>query len=159
MPNAFLTGQAIYLRPLELGDAPLLAQWFNDPEFIRTLRRYLPMTLLEEEAFLRKLAENEDPVIFGIGIGEKNCWGQGYGTEATRLVVDYAFRTLNLNRVSLEVYEYNPRGLHVYEKVGFRLEGRLRQDTFRDGRYWDTLILGILREEWMSAAGQASAST
>jgi len=186
MPNAFLTGQAVYLRPLELSDAPLLVPWFNDPEVIRTLRRYRPMNLPEEEAFIRRLAENDDLIAlgivirqtdqligstglhqfnwrcrhaaFGISIGEKSCWGCGYGTEATRLMVEYAFLTLNLNRVSLEVYEYNPRGLHIYEKIGFRQEGRLRQDTFRDGRYWDTIVMGILRDEWLSGPGRTSAS-
>jgi RimJ/RimL family protein N-acetyltransferase len=54
-------------------------------------------------------------------------------------------------RVWLEVYEYNKRGLRVYENVGFRVEGRLRQDTFREGRYWDTILMGILREEWQPA--------
>jgi RimJ/RimL family protein N-acetyltransferase len=85
---------------------------------------------------------------FGIVIGEKDFWGKGLGSEATRLVVGYAFGTLNLNRVWLEVYEYNPRAARVYEKAGFRVEGRLRQDTFRDSRYWDTLVMGILRDEW-----------
>ena len=79
---------------------------------------------------------------------DKGSWGQGYGTEATRLVVQHAFATLNLNRVWLEVYEYNPRGLRAYEKVGFRKEGVKRQDNYRAGRYWDTIVMAILREEW-----------
>jgi RimJ/RimL family protein N-acetyltransferase len=85
---------------------------------------------------------------FGIFLGPREEWGQGHGTEATRLLLDYAFATLNLNRVWLQVYEYNERGLRAYEKVGFRREGVLRQDTFRDGRYWDTVVMGLLRQEW-----------
>ena len=85
---------------------------------------------------------------FGITIGCKDAWGKGHGTEATRLVVGHAFQVLNLNRVWLYVYEFNPRGIRVYEKVGFRTEGRLRQDAFRDGRYWDTIVMGLLRDEW-----------
>src|SRR5262249_7129357 len=61
----------------------------------------------------------------------------------------------NLNRVWLHVYEYNARAIGVYEKVGFRIEGRLRQDTFRDGGYWDTVVMGILHEEWQAAGGPA----
>jgi RimJ/RimL family protein N-acetyltransferase len=55
---------------------------------------------------------------------------------------------LNLHRVWLHVYEFNPRAVRVYEKVGFRHEGRLRQAIFHDGRYWDTLVMGLLHAEW-----------
>jgi RimJ/RimL family protein N-acetyltransferase len=85
---------------------------------------------------------------FGIVLGDKSTWDKGHGTTVTRLMVDYAFATLNMNRVWLHVYEYNPRGVHVYEKVGFRVEGRLRQETYRNGRYWDVIVMGLLREEW-----------
>jgi RimJ/RimL family protein N-acetyltransferase len=88
-------------------------------------------------------------------LGEPEEWGKGYGSEATRLVLRYAFETLNLNRVWLHVYEYNERGLRAYEKAGFRREGRLRQEMFRDGRYWDTIVMGILRDEWLAARPQA----
>ena len=81
-------------------------------------------------------------------LATRRAWGKGYGTEATRLMVAHAFETLNLNRVWLTVYEYNPRGVRAYEKAGFRLEGRLRQDCFREGRYWDALFMAILREDW-----------
>ena len=67
--------------------------------------------------------------------------------EATGLIIRHAFQTLNFNRLWLHVFEYNARGIRVYEKLGFRIEGRLRQDTFREGRYWDTLVMGVLREE------------
>src|SRR5262249_47639304 len=92
---------------------------------------------------------------FGIVIGEKEAWGRGYGTEATALLVRHAFETLNLNRVWLHVFEDNERGIRAYEKVGFQKEGRLRQDTFREGRYWDTFVMGILREEWQASRRQA----
>src|SRR5262249_50692365 len=88
---------------------------------------------------------------FGITIGDKSAWGKGHGTEATRLILELAFGTLNLNRVFLHVYEYNERARHVYEQIGFRVEGRLRQDVFHAGRYWDTIVMGILREEWRGA--------
>ena len=87
----------------------------------------------------------------GLLVGDRASWGQGYGTEATRLLVRDAFETWNLNRVWLHVYEFNERALHIYQKVGFRTEGRLRQETFRAGHYWDTLVMGLLREEWKGA--------
>jgi RimJ/RimL family protein N-acetyltransferase len=174
--NPFLIGSKVYLRPLDLADAPILTRWLNDPEVTKYLLMYRPLTLFAEEAHLRKISESEHDIVlcimardpeqfigvtglhqldvrnrhvqFGIVVGEKSAWDKGYGTEATRLMVRYAFETLNLNRVSLRVYEYNERAVRVYEKVGFRVEGRLRQETFRDGRYWDTSLMAVLREEW-----------
>lgn len=85
----------------------------------------------------------------GIGIGERDYWGKGYGTDAMKLVVQYVFEELSLQRVSLGLHEYNARALKSYEKVGFRLEGRTRQDVLREGRYTDTLWMGVLRDEWL----------
>jgi RimJ/RimL family protein N-acetyltransferase len=84
----------------------------------------------------------------GIGLGERSFWGQGYGSDALEVLLRYAFRQLNLRRVSLTVFEYNPRAIHTYEKAGFQHEGRLRQWLNRDGRRWDMLMMGILRPEW-----------
>ena len=85
---------------------------------------------------------------FGILIGEKTFWNNGYGSKATQLALKHGFETLNLNRISLQVFETNPRAIHVYEKIGFILEGKLRQRTYRNGHYIDTLIMSILRSEW-----------
>lgn len=84
----------------------------------------------------------------GIGLGERQYWGQGYGSDALEILLRYAFRELGLRRVSLTVFEYNPRAIHTYEKAGFQNEGRLRQWLNRDGRRWDLLVMGILRQEW-----------
>jgi RimJ/RimL family protein N-acetyltransferase len=177
MKNPFLIGTNVYLRPLERADAPRIVPWFNDPEVTATLERYRPLDLQEEEAFIERAYRSEhdlplgialretdqligvtglhqiDPrnrhATFGICIGEKSEWGKGHGTEVTALMVAYAFRELNLNRVWLRVYEQNRSGIRAYEKVGFRREGVLRQDRFHEGRYWDTFVLGILRQEWL----------
>jgi RimJ/RimL family protein N-acetyltransferase len=87
----------------------------------------------------------------GISLGEREFWGRGYGTDAMRVLLGYAFQELNLHRVSLNVFDYNPRAIRSYEKVGFRHEGRVRQALKRDGRRWDMLFMGILREEWQLA--------
>jgi RimJ/RimL family protein N-acetyltransferase len=178
MHHAYLIGKAIYLRPLEPSEAPAVAPWFNDQEVIRFTTRWRPLTVVEEEEYIRKHLGSEAAVMFaialkesdrligvtglhqidsrnrvasfGILIGEKDAWNEGHGTEATRLVVQYAFDTVNLHRVWLHVSEFNPRGVRAYEKAGFRHEGRLRQDHFREGRYWDTLVMGVLRDEWRS---------
>lgn len=175
MQNAFLIGERIYLRPLELGDAATITPWFNDQAVIRHLLRHQPMSVRAEEEWLAKAGQGDDVILgivlkdgdrligstglhkfdwrcrhaaFGIVIGIQEEWGKGYGTEATKLIVRHGFETLNLNRIWLEVYEYNQRGQHAYEKAGFQLEGRWRQHTFRDGRYWDVLLMGVLRDEW-----------
>jgi len=84
----------------------------------------------------------------GIGIGDPEYRGNGYGTDAMRVILHYAFTELNLHRVSLDVFEYNPRAIRSYEKAGFVVEGRQRQALNRDGRRWDVIYMGILREEW-----------
>jgi len=89
----------------------------------------------------------------GIGIGERDYWGKGYGTDTMRLILRFAFMELNLHRVTLDVFEYNSRAIRSYEKAGFRHEGRQRQFLFRNGKRWDLLEMGILREEWLKMNG------
>ena len=84
----------------------------------------------------------------GIFIGDKSCWDQGYGTQVMRLLLRHGFNTLNLNRVLLEVYENNPRAIRAYEKAGFVHEGRKRQGMYKDGKYFDVLLMSVLRAEW-----------
>jgi RimJ/RimL family protein N-acetyltransferase len=88
----------------------------------------------------------------GIGLGEREFWGKGYGTDAMRLILRYAFTELNLRRVSLNVFGYNQRGIRSYEKCGFKHEGAVRQWLHRDGQRWDLVHMGILREEFLNNA-------
>jgi len=85
---------------------------------------------------------------FGIMIGDKNYWNQGFGTEAVRLLCQHGFNTLNLNRIYLRVLESNPRAIHAYEKAGFAHEGRQRQAEFRDGKYINMLVMSMLKDEY-----------
>ena len=84
---------------------------------------------------------------FGIVIGEKRFWNQGYGTEAVNLLVRFGFQTLNLHRIMLRVDANNPRAIRAYEKAGFIHEGRLRDAEFKDGKYHDLLLMSILDHE------------
>jgi len=84
----------------------------------------------------------------GIGIGEREFWGRGYGTDMMKLCQRYVFDELGMERLSLGLHEYNPRALRSYEKCGFRLEGRTRRELLREGKRYDSLWMGILREEW-----------
>jgi RimJ/RimL family protein N-acetyltransferase len=179
MKNPFLIGERVYLRPLERGDAASFVPWVNDGDVRRTLLFHRPLNLAQEEEFIDRVSQGQQDVVFGIAlkkddrlignialhrvqsrnrsagfgimIGDKTEWNKGYATEATRLIVAYGFRTLNLNRIWLHVYEDNHGGKRAYEKVGFLVEGTLRQDNYREGRYWDTIVMGILREEWERA--------
>ncbi len=176
MKNPYLIGQALYLRPVERADAPLLQGWINNPDITRTILSRPPINLQAEEEYIDRVTRSEHDLVllivlretdrpigavglhqidfrnrhacFGITLGEPSEWGKGHGTEATRLIVAHAFETLNLNRLWLQVYEYNERALRCYERVGFKKEGVLRQENYREGRYWDTLVMGILRSEW-----------
>ena len=85
----------------------------------------------------------------GLGIGETEYWGKGYGTDVMSVLLRYAFTEVNLQRVTLSVFEYNARAIRSYEKAGFRHEGRLRKVLNKDGKRWDMLYMGILREEWL----------
>ena len=176
MKNPFLIGERIYLRPLEREDAAIFVPWINDQEITRTLVVYRPMNRDNEEEFIARASKEQGGFVFGIAlkkddrligntafhavhskdrnagfgilIGDKTEWDRGYGTEATALMARYGFETLNLNRIWLHVYEYNPRGRRAYEKVGFRVEGTLRKHCYREGRYWDVIVMGLLRDEW-----------
>jgi len=85
----------------------------------------------------------------GITIGEKEYQSKGYGTEAMELIVDYGFKTVNLNRIQLRVYEFNSRAINSYNKIGFVEEGRMRQAIFINGKYHDVIFKSILQEEWL----------
>jgi RimJ/RimL family protein N-acetyltransferase len=90
----------------------------------------------------------------GIGIGERDFWSKGYGTDMMNVCLRYAFLELGVQRVSLGLHEYNPRALRSYEKAGFVLEGRTRKDVLREGKRTDTFWMGILREEWLQKNGE-----
>jgi RimJ/RimL family protein N-acetyltransferase len=85
----------------------------------------------------------------GLGIGETEYWNKGYGTDIMNVLLRYAFTEINLRRVTLGVFEYNPRAIRSYEKVGFQHEGRRRLALNREGKRWDAVYMGILREEWL----------
>jgi RimJ/RimL family protein N-acetyltransferase len=92
---------------------------------------------------------NHGDTLMVIAIGEREYWGKGYGTDTLNTLLRYAFLELNLRRVSLIVFEYNGRAQRSYEKAGFVQEGRIRGAMLREGKRWDWLIMGVLREDWL----------
>jgi RimJ/RimL family protein N-acetyltransferase len=150
---------SVYFRlldsdPAHLWSAKMLKGWFE-----KDIDAFMPDHL---DFAIRTLAEdkligfiafdgvnwiNRDSYV-AIGIGEPDFWSKGYGSDAMRLMLRYGFTELNLHRISLTVFEQNPRGIRSYEKCGFKHEGRIREFLLRDGRRSDMLHMGILRQEW-----------
>jgi [ribosomal protein S5]-alanine N-acetyltransferase len=81
-------------------------------------------------------------------LGAKSRWGQGIGRTVTQAVVEYGFQMLNLNRIELKVLEDNQRAMRLYQHLGFREEGALRQAQYKEGRYLNVVMMGLLREEY-----------
>jgi diamine N-acetyltransferase len=86
--------------------------------------------------------------IFYIAIADMENRSKGIGTEATKLIMNYAFDTLNLNRVQLHVAVENEKAIAVYKKTGFEIEGTLRQAMFRDSKYHDFYVMGLLKDDF-----------
>jgi RimJ/RimL family protein N-acetyltransferase len=149
-----------YSRLLDNDPAHVASIWATRKWIERTAEELLP----NETFFMVQTLENNILIGFvglfgiewshgdawvGIGIGDRQYWGKGYGTDAMRVILRYAFTEMNLQRITLGVFEYNQRAIRSYQKAGFSIEGRLRQYIHREGRYWDEIIMGILREDWM----------
>jgi len=176
--GSLFTGQLVRMAAKQAEDTKAFARWSEDPEYLRLLFRDPAVPRSPEsfedkkddkhhhdgrhfEFTFRTLADDKF-IGFGglnvswanqgaslwIGIGEPDYRGKGYGSDAMRLLVNYAFRELGLYRVGLEVFGYNTRAIHVYEKLGFVYEGAQREALYREGQRYDTLSMSILRPEW-----------
>jgi RimJ/RimL family protein N-acetyltransferase len=176
--NMFLDSDNIYLRTLERDDLDLFWQWFADREVIRysmgmlifpfskaETQEWLEQTVHDKQVLSLGIVEKASDQLIGyagitsisninrsgeyyIFIGNKGSWGKGYGTEVTRLIVNYGFRSLNLHRIMLTVFASNTAGIRVYTKAGFTEEGLMRQANYREGIYHDVIVMSILRPEW-----------
>lgn len=172
-----ILGERVRLRALEPSDAEGVSVWYRDHEFSVLDGNIYGESLESLRAFLKSVAspsyadaafgiENEEGVLigmvrlkrgrpedrradFGIAI-ERAYWSRGYGTDATRTVLRFAFEEMNLHRISLTVLDYNARAQRCYEKCGFRIEGRLRRSRFRAGRWCDEIVMGILQDEFVA---------
>jgi RimJ/RimL family protein N-acetyltransferase len=173
-----LRGTKLRLAALSQDDAPRIARWCEDTGYLRLqdTNRAVPKSVAQIEAELEQFNGSADVIVFGIrtrtedeligllgfyeiewsnqvawlgmGIGDRNAWGKGYGTEALRLGLQYAFDELNLHRLTLTVIDYNTRAIALYEKAGFRQEGVFREFGQRDGKRYDMYLYGLLRPEW-----------
>ena len=85
----------------------------------------------------------------GIAIHNPKCWNKGYGQETMNLLLSFAFKNLNLNRVELHTFDFNKRAQKCYLKVGFKEVGKRRKASYIDGDYHDDIIMDILKDEWL----------
>ena len=175
-----IQGKRLTLRAIERDDLPRYVVWLNDLEVIHHLKTYPPMNLEDETDWyesqrkdgstlnlaivvsdeerhigsvsLMKINQREQNAELGIMIGDKTCWGQGYGREAIQLLLRYGFTTLNLHRIYLRVDASHTPAIRCYLSCGFVEEGRLRDVVFRQGRFEDQLIMSVLRPEYLTVA-------
>lgn len=177
MPTVdYLFDDAVALCPIEDADVPAMQRWVNDQAVLHYLGFFSGMSEAQEQSWLDHMRKSSTDTVFairlrrdnrhigssglhgissrerhaefGISIGERDCWDQGYGTAAARLVIDYGFNRLNLHRIFLRVFSHNERGIASYRKLGFVEEGRLRQHQWREDGWVDTVYMGLLREEF-----------
>ncbi|MBN2080829.1 GNAT family N-acetyltransferase [bacterium] len=172
----YLYDETVTLTPLGPDHVPVMTRWVNDQAVLYNLAMLGGMAEDEEHDWLNRTRSSQRDLVlgivrrsdsryignvglhgispenqtaeYGIMIGERDCWGQGLGTAAGRLMLDHGFNRLNLRRIFLRVLDFNQRGTKSYEKLGFQFEGRQRQQVFREGRYFDMLYMGLMREEF-----------
>ena len=175
-----LFGELINLRPIVKADAAEMFKTLSDEESMRLTGTQANFTFAQVESFCARLFEDPDrldyaitlktdPTYIGevvlndidwtnksasfrIALGATRHFGKGYGSEATRLLIDHGFRVLGLHRIELEVYDFNPRARHVYEKIGFVREGVRRDVLLWDGRYHSAIIMSILAPEYFASS-------
>jgi RimJ/RimL family protein N-acetyltransferase len=182
MDKNLFRGELVQLTAARPGDAEVMAQWSENSAYLRLVdtdyARPRPARDFEDKAEAGPDARNaiefriravSDGRLLGfvalhnlewhnqtgelsIGIGDPNDWNRGYGTEALRLTLRYAFTELNLFRVGLNTIAYNQRAIRAYEKVGFVREGVWRSFGLRDGQRYDVIMMSILRDEWRESA-------
>lgn len=184
---AVVAGRIVTLRRHRPENLATISRWYRDPELTRLTRystRPMPQDEIDRFFQARLLAPgsvaygihetatdrliglttfssldgDNGSVLFHITIGEHDAWGRGFGTEATQLMLWLAFERMGLHRVGLSVFAFNERAIRSYTKAGFTQEGRLRSAIARDGAWWDEILMGILREEWLAlrAAGRTT---
>jgi ribosomal-protein-alanine N-acetyltransferase len=177
-----LTGTKVRLRAFHTSDRDAFDRIESDPEARQLLEDGIPFppTARDSDAFLDKVSANgpiflfaverlEDGVFIGtiagfkvnwknrhitVGISlDRSVWGQGCGTDAMKILVGVIFTEMNLHKVKLNVIANNPRAIRSYEKVGFQVDGHLRDDIFRAGKYFDLIEMSLLRRDWLAAQG------
>lgn len=176
-----LRGEKVRLTAVTSNDLPAITRWWDDADFLRLyntapaaprnedqLSRRFDLSSTSPDVFLFAVRLIADDTFIGlieldgidwsnrttfvsIGIGEATHRGRGYGRDAMKLALNFAFNELNLHRVCLTVFSYNAAAIALYDRLGFTREGVYREHLERDGRRHDMLLYGLLRHEWLES--------
>ena len=179
MIEPFLVGDLVYLRPLRYEDLDgNYVHWLNNPEVCRYNSHHVfPYTREKAEEYIRYARSTKDALIlaivvketgqhignasfvsidrhnqqaeYAIIIGEKASHGRGYGTEATTLVFEHGFHSLNLHRIRAGVNAENTPSLSLFTRVGMKQEGVLEDAIFKNGRFHNIILFGMLKDVFM----------
>ena len=172
-----IEGELVRLRARDMSDVERAHGWVNDRAVTRTLLVRYPWSMAAEEAFYRnstgvpmtfgdvglsidtkdgvhigacglhRMTPEDRSAELGIFIGDAAYRGKGYGTDAVRTLVRFAFEEMNLHRVYLHVFAFNPAGIAAYRKAGFVEEGRMREEHYQEGAYHDIVVMAVVRGE------------
>jgi RimJ/RimL family protein N-acetyltransferase len=170
-----LSGKMTRIRPLDGSDLDLLYDWYNDHDFSYWASGNWPYAaMLRREELEQKMYAEDDhryaitdlegnligtigfdqvniparSARLFIGIGVKQAWGHGYGSDALTTFIGYLFKQWNFRRLTAEPSQDNNRALACYQKLGFVVEGRLREAYYIGGKYYDAVILGLLKRDF-----------
>ena len=173
-----LKGKKIILRSYEKEDIEKAHEYINNYELMKFLNPsfILPRSLKSEEEYINSIDKDPDKSFsfaidtlkgkyiggcgyfnvnrkngtcyIGIFIGDKNYWGKGYGTDANKVLLNYLFNEFNIRKVLLNVFAYNKRAIKSYEKLGFKIEGTLVDNIYRDGKYYDEIIMALFKNDF-----------
>nr|WP_307992826.1 GNAT family protein [uncultured Niameybacter sp.] len=173
-----LKGKLVRLREYRKEDIPVALQYMNDTEVARNLsnRTPFPYTLEDEEKWYAKQSGSNELYSFaietleegkyiggcginhldwknshatiGIYIGDQEYWSKGYGSDALKILMKFIFNEMNIHKIKLGVFAFNGRAIKCYEKCGFKQDGILREEIFKNGRYYDVWEMSILRDEY-----------
>lgn len=174
-----LIGKHLRLEPLAAAHLADTRKWANDRELNADILRVLPVSEYSQQRWYEELCRDSGRMVFAVHlladdahigncgfyhldhlhrraelwllIGEKSCHGKGYGREIVRLMLDFGFESLNLNRVFLHVREDHAAAVRLYESAGFKNEGVLRNHYFLQGKYVNVRLMSILRKEYDAA--------
>ncbi len=177
--SVFIKGEKVFLRACEPGDMEMITGIENHPDTRETLFYALPTNAETQQEKISGLIKDHNTIIlticsidnkqpvgqtalvridwigrmatFYLALADKKNQAKGYGTETVKLMLEYSFNELNLNRVQLHVAIKNTAAVKVYEKSGFIIEGTLREAMYQHGKYWDFYLMGILKSDWLSS--------
>ncbi|GKV64987.1 N-acetyltransferase [Sporosarcina sp. NCCP-2331] len=175
--QSFLTGKKVTLRKITKEDYESYSNVEDIMESRLLMNDGIPFppTEADHEKFLGEISSEKDDYMFAVELKDEKVFigtiavylvnwnngtchvgisigpdfqGKSYGTDAMKVLLNFIFNYMNVNKVKLQVFGFNQRAIGSYEKCGFQLEGTFREELFRFGKYHDILVMGLLRKEW-----------